>query len=177
MAILQPTQTNVSTTNPQPTVGQILVTSNVKNTTFYSSKILNYVESQEVGGILKTVFYTEVNTNVNVGDRVFILNGKYDFDIFVKENKYKKYSDGYRVLAVSGCRMVLDIDYTGELPYQTFDSKKFINIHHISNQKDFDYINSIKIGFDGETKLKSIFGGNIVDGGFLLLSSQNVVFA
>ena len=49
-----------------------------KSSTFFSSRLLNYVEPVEIAGIRKTVFYSELNTNFNVGDRVFILNGNYE---------------------------------------------------------------------------------------------------
>ena len=44
----------------------------------YTSFLLNYVEPTLISGVLKTTFYTELNTNVNVGDKVYILNGNYD---------------------------------------------------------------------------------------------------
>ena len=45
---------------------------------YVSPPLLNYVESYEYQGVEKTLFYTEVNTNIKVGERVFILNGTYD---------------------------------------------------------------------------------------------------
>ena len=175
MAVLQRTVTNVSSNNPQPIIGEILPDSQPTIDKFYSSKLLNYIESFEIGGILKTVFFTEVNTNINLGDRVFILNGNYDSNNFIKGNKYKKFSDGYRVLSINGCRIILDIDYTGDSPTQTFTSRDFIYIHVIDNQKDFDYINSLKISLDGSSELKSIFSGNIIDGK-LHLGCQNILY-
>jgi hypothetical protein len=176
MAILQPTITNISLDTPQPIVGSVIVSSNVTNTTFYSSKILNFIEPIEINGILKTVFYTEVNTNVNIGDRVYILNGSYDSNQNIGRNKYARFSDGYRVLAVEGCRVALDIDYVGTLPYKDFTTKDFIYIHHIQTQNEFDYINSLKIPINGELPLKSIFSGNIGDNGTLLIGSQNIIY-
>lgn len=83
----------------------------------YSSPVLlNWVEPYKVSGVEKTLFYTEVNTNFQVGDRVFIINGNYDSDLVIQKDKYNRGSDGYRVLAVDNCRLVLDIDYTGVLP-------------------------------------------------------------
>jgi hypothetical protein len=35
----------------------------------------------------KTLFYTEVNTGLKVGDRVFILNGNYDSDSLIISDK------------------------------------------------------------------------------------------
>ncbi len=115
------------------------------STKFYSSKILNYIESIEIAGFRKTVFYTELNTNLNVGDRVFIVNGNYDSGNFISLDKYTKYTDGYRVLGCDGCRLILDLDYTGELPYLEDNINKSIKVYNIENQREFDYINSIKI--------------------------------
>jgi hypothetical protein len=175
MAILQRTVTNVSTNNPQPIVGSVLVQSQKKNDKFYSSKLLNYTESIEVDGFLKTVFFTEVNTNVNVGDRVFIVNGNFDSDSETIDNKYKKQSDGYRVLSVNGCRLVLDINYNGKKPYDELTTRNVIFIHHIETQEQFDYINSLKISISGQKTLKSIFYGDVL-GNDLILGCQNIIY-
>jgi len=174
MAVLLRTIENISVNQPQPLVGQVLVNSQGKNNKFYSCKLLNYVESIEIGGILKTVFFSEVNTNFNVGDRVFIINGNYDSQENYKD-RYKKFSDGYRVLAINGCRIILDIDYNGDLPFEEFRTKNFIFIHHIESQKDFDYINSQKISIEGNTLLKSIFSGNILNDN-VKLECQNILY-
>lgn len=85
----------------------------------YSSPVLlNWVEPYIISGVEKTLFYTEVNTNFQVGDRVFIISGNYDSDILIQQDKYKKGRDGYKVLFIDNCRIVLDIDYTGVLPNQ-----------------------------------------------------------
>jgi hypothetical protein len=175
MAILQPVAANISSNNPQPIVGQVVVTQQTKkNNTFYSSKLLNFVEPVEIDGVDKTVFYTEVNTNVNIGDRIFILNGNYDSNRLNLDGKYKKYTDGYRVLDAKGCRIVLDINYTGQLPFEPLNSDNFIFVRHIQNQKDFDYINSLKICI-GEDKFVNPYGGT-VDGKIVSLSTQNFIF-
>lgn len=116
-----------------------------KSSKFYSSKLLNYVEPIDISGFRKTVFYSEINTNFNIGDRVFILNGNYDSNDFISQDKYTKYTDGYRVLGVDGCRIILDLDYTGELPYDETSIDNFIKVYHVRNQREFDYVNSIKV--------------------------------
>lgn len=116
---------------------------------FYSSKLLNYVESVEIAGFRKTVFYTELNTNLNVGDRIFIVNGNYDSNNFISIDKYTKYTDGYRVLGCDGCRLILDLDYTGELPYVEDNQDNSIKIYHVTSQREFDYINSITVNHEG----------------------------
>jgi hypothetical protein len=45
----------------------------IQSSVFYSSRLLNYVEPVEIAGYRKTVFYSELSTNFNIGDRVFIL--------------------------------------------------------------------------------------------------------
>jgi hypothetical protein len=129
-----------------------------KSNKFYSSKIHNYIESIEISGFRKTVFYSEISTNFNVGDRVFILNGNYDSNDFISKDKYTKYTDGYRVLGVDGCRIILDLDYTDTLPYENENLDDFINIHHIRTQREFDYINSIKVGLTASSPYFTIGG-------------------
>lgn len=107
----------------------------------FSSRIVNWVEPYEISGINKTLFYTEVNTGLKVGDRVFIINGNYDSDTLIKADKYKKGRDGYKVIFVDKCRIVLDIDYTGSLPYNNEEDDNFINIYYIRSLSDFTHAN------------------------------------
>jgi len=152
-----------------------------KSNKFYSSKLHNYIESIEISGFRKTVFYSEISTNFNVGDRVFILNGNYDSNDFIDKDKYTKYTDGYRVLGVDGCRIILDLDYTGTLPYENENLDDFINIHHIRSQREFDYINSIKVGltdsppYFGTSGLYSKFFGSI-SGLTASLYTNNIIY-
>lgn len=111
----------------------------------YSSRLLNYVERVDVAGYPKTAFYTEVNTNLKPGDKVFILNGNYDSDTFIDQDRYAKYVDGYRVLSIDKCRVILDIDYTGEKAYETDNIDKFIKVWHIRNLRDWLYLDTILI--------------------------------
>ena len=112
MAVL-PTILNSSVLQKDPTYRNSKTSSR-----FYTSKLLNYVEPVTIGGFTKTVFYSEYGTNFNVGDRVFILNGNYDSNSYISSDKYGIFTDGYRVLGVDGCRIVLDLDYTGVLPFE-----------------------------------------------------------
>ena len=89
----------------------------ISNSDKYSSPmLLNYVEPYSYQGTDKTLFYTEVNTNLKEGDRVFIINGNYDSNELIEVDKYKKGRDGYKVLFIDYCKIALDIDYTGDLP-------------------------------------------------------------
>jgi len=107
----------------------------------FSPRIINWVEPYEINGIDKSLFYTEVNSGLKVGDRVFILNGNYDSDSLIISNKYKKGRDGYKVLFVDNCQIVLDIDYTGVLPYLEEPIDKFIKVYYIKNVQDFLHAN------------------------------------
>jgi uncharacterized delta-60 repeat protein len=113
----------------------------VKKDRSFSSKLLNWIEPYVINGVEKTLFFTEVNTGLKLGDRVFILNGNYDSNRFLQDNKYKSSVDGYRVLFVDNCRIVLDINYDKErLPFidETTESiDDFINIYFIDKQEDF----------------------------------------
>jgi transcriptional regulator with XRE-family HTH domain len=112
-----------------------------KRGTPFSPQLLNYIEPYFVDGFKKTLFYTEVNSGLKVGDRVFILNGNYDSNDLIKIDKYKKGRDGYKVLFVDNCRIVLDIDYTGILPYDNSEDDNFINVYYVRNREDFIYVN------------------------------------
>ena len=106
-----------------------------------SPRILNWVEPYKYRGIFKTLFYTEVNSGLKEGDRVFIINGNYDSNKLIEENKYRRQRDGYKVLFVDNCRIVLDIDYTSDLPYKESPNDDFINLYVIKNESDFKYFN------------------------------------
>jgi hypothetical protein len=106
-----------------------------------SPRLLNYVEPYSISGVRKTLFYTEVNSGLKIGDRVFIINGNYDSDLLIKEDKYKRGRDGYKVLFVDNCRIVLDYDYTGMLPWIEEDLDNFVKVHYIESQSDFESVN------------------------------------
>ena len=114
---------------------------NYERGTSFSVKLLNYVEPYKINGVEKTLFYTEVNSGIKVGDKVFIINGFYDSDLVVKNDKYGDGVDGYNVLFVDRCRIVLDINYTGDLPILDNKVDDFINLYYIRNKEDFLYVN------------------------------------
>jgi hypothetical protein len=103
----------------------------------FSPRLLNWVEPIEVSGIKKTAFYTEVNSGLKIGDRVFIIGGNYCNDALIQINKYKKGRDGYRVLEIDNCRIVLDIDYNGILPYNQDEDDQFIKVYYIRDRNEF----------------------------------------
>lgn len=107
----------------------------------FSPRIINWVEPYLISGIRKSLFYTEVNSGLKVGDRVFIINGNYDSDLLIKANKYRRGRDGYKVLYVDRCQVVLDIDYTGELPYKDEELDNFVKIYYVEDERDFSHVN------------------------------------
>ena len=107
----------------------------------FSPRLINWVEPYEIKGILKSLFYTEINSELKVGDRVFIVNGNYDSDLLIESDKYKKGRDGYKVLYIDNCKVVLDINYTGVLPYKEDIIDNFIKVYYIRNQQEFLHAN------------------------------------
>lgn len=115
----------------------------------FASRLLNYVEPVAYNGVFKTAFYSEFGTNFIVGDKVFIINGNYDSNNYLNGNTYSTNTDGYVVLDVDQCRVVLDIDYTGVSTYNQDILDNYVRLHTITSQRDFDYINAININSYG----------------------------
>jgi len=110
----------------------------------YTSRLLNYVEPYYINGIAKTAFYTEVNTNLTKYSKVFMLNGFNDSEIFISKGKYAKNADGYKVLYVDKCKVVLDIDFNGVTQsYIEDEFDKCIKVYNVRSQREFDYINKL----------------------------------
>ncbi len=103
----------------------------------FTPRLLNWVEPYEIKGYRKTLFYTEVNSELKVGDRVFIINGNYDSDLLIQEDKYRKGRDGYKILHIENCKVVLDIDYTGVNVYNDENIDNFIKVYYIRNLSEF----------------------------------------
>ena len=106
----------------------------------FSVKLMNYIEPYLIKGQRYTLFYTEVDHNLKAGDRVFIESGNYDSDVLVQKNKFNKLSDGYIVQYVDKTKVVLDIEYTGDLPWNKVDDDDFIKVYVASTQKEFEYL-------------------------------------
>ena len=107
----------------------------------FSPRLLNFVEPFTIAGIVKSLFYTEVNSGLAVGDRVFIIGGNYDSNELIKEDKYKKGRDGYKILYIDRCAVGLDIDYTGVLPFGDTMEGDLVGLYYIRNKQDFDHAN------------------------------------
>lgn len=121
-------------------INKLAIPEDIYNKSF-SPRLLNWVEPYEIKGINKTLFYTEVNSGLKVGDKVFIINGNYDNDILIKTNKYKKGRDGYKILYIDNCKIVLDINYTGESVYNEDVVDNFIKVHYVRDLTEFKKIN------------------------------------
>jgi hypothetical protein len=159
-AQLQNLGNNINLVGYDPLIG--LVTNSNKT---FSPKLLNWVEPYDLNasGTYKTTFYTEVNTGLKVGDKVFILNGNYDSDLLIQNNKYKKGRDGYKVLYVDNCKITLDIDYTGVLPYKSSIDDDFIKVYYIRNQSEFLHANRSVTTKSGKFENKfSYYNNNII---------------
>ena len=111
-----------------------------------SPKLLNWVEPYQIAGIDYTLFYTEVNSGFSIGDRVFVINGTYDSNLLITNDKYKKGHDGYKVLFVDKCQVVLDIEFNGSLPSNeatepSDDLDNLIKVYYVKDQNDFIHVN------------------------------------
>lgn len=128
-----------------------------------SPRLLNWVEPYIISGVRKTLFYTEVNSGLKVGDRIFIINGNYDSDLLIKEDKYKRGRDGYKVLFVDNCRIVLDYDYTGVLPWIEEDLDDFVKVHYVETRSDFESVNRQLTTRDGKLDYKfNLYNNNFI---------------
>jgi len=105
----------------------------------FSMRLKKWVEPYTIAGVDYSLFYTEVDHNFKVGDRVFIEGGVYDSDAYIKNNKYKKSVDGYKVFYVDRCKIVLDIKYTGDFPTNEEPIDNFVKVYVANTQEEFDY--------------------------------------
>jgi hypothetical protein len=65
-----------------------------------SVKLVNWVEPFTIRDTKYTLFYTEFDTKLKVGDRVFIISGNYDSNYIVQTTDNSQFIDGYKVLYV-----------------------------------------------------------------------------
>lgn len=109
----------------------------------FSPRLLNAIEPYFIDGVAKSLFYSEFNTGLKKGDRVFIVNGIYDSYKLIRSNKYKRGRDGYKVLHIDKCKIVLDINYTGLKPWKQEDDTIGypVNLYYVKNYDDFKLVN------------------------------------
>jgi hypothetical protein len=98
-----------------------------------ATKLLNYIELNKK----KLKFYTELNSDFRIGDRVFIIGGNYDNTIFTDKSNSKydifnKFAYGFLILDVDSTTasnaITLDIDYNDT----TFNTSSNTNITSIN---------------------------------------------
>mgnify|MGYP007071585805 CR=1 FL=1 len=109
----------------------------------FAAELLNTIESELIGGVNFTKFYTRTNTNLEVGNKVYIVNGNYDSYNIIQTNPYNEFASGYTVLKVSENSIVLNIPFVNNKPYFQDDFDNYIKLYYIDNQEDFDYIDGI----------------------------------
>jgi hypothetical protein len=105
----------------------------------YASPLLNYTEPFKIGGFTKTKFFSEINTGLKPGDKVFIVNGVYDNKKIIEKYPYTKGADGWTVLGINGNEIILDVDYTGTLPKNEINTGDFIQVWGADTTEKVEY--------------------------------------
>lgn len=144
----------------------------------FSSGLVNYVESANVNGYKKTVFYSDFATNLVVGDKVFIVNGNYDSDLLINSSNFASGTDGYKVLDIDRCRITLDIDYTGVIPSNIDTLDNYIKVYNVTSQREFDYINTLTINsYSGHiySKFEKRLSNNIIYANSPFIGGSSVI--
>jgi hypothetical protein len=135
-----------------------------------SVKLLNYVDPD--GDFIK--FYTELNSDIIVGDKVFIVGGSYDNTNLAITDPYNEFAAGYTVIAADltniSNSITLNIKYndlrfsnnpTSTLfePLSVYQSRteSFININN-NNEAFITKNRFIKGEFNGGRFLDGVFG-------------------
>ncbi len=129
----------------------------------FSSPLINYTEPISVGGFTKTRFYTEVNTNLSIGDKVFIVNGNFDSNDLIKKDRYRAGNDGYRIINIDRCSITLDIDYDIDVPvWNEIVVDSHIKVYSCLSQDEAIYLSQIKVNTTGSEKYRFEYGNNSV---------------
>ena len=121
------------------------------NETFYTSRLLSTVDSYDYNGKLKCMLYTEINTNVNVGDMVYITNGIFDNEKITevrKTDRHSKYVNGFKVLYSDGCKIVIDYDYIvgkTNFSYKSYNIETYLQVFKVDKLSEIEYYSSIEI--------------------------------
>ena len=108
----------------------------------FSSRLINYVEGALVGGVGKTKIFTEVNTNLKVGDKVFIVNGNYCTAKLNNEYIYNEYASGYTILEIDRCAITIDLPISTINPKNEADfndETMFIKTFVVNDSREVDY--------------------------------------
>ena len=105
----------------------------------FSVRLIKYVEPYTIDNIDYSLFYTEVDHNLKINDKVFVVGGNYDSETIISNKKYSKFSTGYKVLYVDRCKIVLNILYTGILPTNEEPLDNFTKIYTATNEYEWNY--------------------------------------
>jgi uncharacterized protein (TIGR02145 family) len=104
-----------------------------------SIRLIKWVEPYFLAGKTFTLFYTEVDHNFKLGDKVFIEGGFYDSDKFITDNDESNGLDGYKVLFVDRTAVALNIEFSGEFPTNEEPIDNFIKTYVATDQYQFEY--------------------------------------
>jgi len=109
-----------------------------------SVKLLNYVDPD--GDYIK--FYTSLNSDFNIGEKVFIVGGHYDNTSIAKYDPYHKYAAGYSVVAVDKTNLsnsvTLNILNTDEDFLNSDDATIFAVYNPYYSTKELQYLQTLK---------------------------------
>lgn len=109
-----------------------------------SVKLLNYVDPD--GEYIK--FYTELNSDFNIGDKVFIIGGHYDNTYIAKKDPYHKYAAGYTVVSVDKTNLsnsvTLNISNQDETYLNSNNTTLFAVYNPYYTKEELDYFLSLK---------------------------------
>jgi hypothetical protein len=107
----------------------------------YSSPLINHIEPHIINGVEYTKVFTELTTNLEVGDYVYILNGNYDNYDLIEQNQYQKGSNGYEILSISDNSITIDVLYREEKPWSNDSFENYIKVFLVDSLEKFRYEN------------------------------------
>jgi hypothetical protein len=117
----------------------------------FSVRLIKWVEPYLQSGVQYSLFYTEVNHNLKVGDKVFIVGGNYDTETLRTKKKTTPLANGYTVLYVDRCKLALNIPYTGVQPTNEEPLDNFTKLYTASDNFEFtSYLNTWSARLDND---------------------------
>jgi len=139
---------------------------------FYTSRLLDLVEKTSIGGVDYTSFFTEISLGVPSGSRLFIINGNYDSNNLLQEDRFLSGGDGYRVLLADNNRLTLSIPWTGRGISSDLSQGNPINIWVVNTITEFNYLDSILVDIYPQRCSKFEKGKTLN-----IIYTQNLVFS
>ena len=135
-----------------------------------SARLLDYEESYILSGLQKTKIYTELNTDLKVDDRVYIVGGNFDNYTLgigaVPADPYAEYAMGYRILAIDVDQnwLVIDRDYDGTSVLASPTDEAFLSRGHFRKGQ-----------FNAGSFNDGIFGNNVTPSEALFNHKQDLI--